>query len=137
MSCNFIFFFFWKHVTFPKVPKCDIRFSRNIWNYTSFQFNTVKTVQTKPHEHDGTWRRNESFTINWTSIYVIIMAKKLKQGSLTIPPISTKRTTTCHLKSLNIKLTTVLEIQAEKCFRVKLVGILTSRSATTYINQTI
>jgi hypothetical protein len=39
------------------------------------------------------------------------MAKKLKQGSLTIPPISTKRTTTCHLKSLNIKLTTVLEIQ--------------------------
>jgi hypothetical protein len=71
------------------------------------------------------------------------MAKKLKQGSLTIPPISTKRTTTCHLKSLNIKLTTVLEIQikaweqAEKCFRVKLVGILTSRSATTYINQTI
>ena len=70
------------------------------------------------------------------------MAKKLKQGSLTIPPISTKCTTTCHLKSLNIKLTRVgnsdqgLE-QAEKCFRVKLVGILTSRSATTYINQTI
>ena len=52
------------------------------------------------------------------------MAKKLKQGSLTIPPISTKRTTTCHLKSLNIKLTTVLEIQIKAWNRQKNVSEL-------------
>lgn len=108
VSCNFIFFSF-----------------ENMWHFRKYRnviSGSVETIEiihlfnyseNCPNQTPRTWRRNESFTINWASIYVIIMANKLKQGSLTIPPFhhSTKHTTTCHLKSLNIKLTTVLEIQ--------------------------
>jgi hypothetical protein len=46
-------------------------------------------------------------------LYTDVMKRKFKEWWLTIPPISTKRTTTFHLKSLNRKKDKdiVLEIQ--------------------------
>lgn len=74
---------------------------------TLHTFGTITNIRSKN-------RKNWHMYFNEKKIGDVysILKKRVKQGLLTIPLISSTLTTTCHLKQLNIKGTMALGIQA-------------------------